>query len=88
MCIVFGAFAHLCLAMLSFSELLHQSFLEVASSAEPDISESGTETQTSARSGCMQRPESQHVMQLLTFCEVGALKVLFCSVLGDSEANK
>ena len=81
MCTVFGAFAHLCFAVVSSSELLHQSFPEVASSAQPEISESGTETQTSARSGCMQRPESQKVLQLPAFCEVGALKVLvlYCS---------
>ena len=76
MCIVFGAFAHLCLALVSSSELLHQSYVEVASFVEPEIGESGTEMQTSARSGCMQRPESQKVLQLPTFCEVGASKVL------------
>ena len=76
MYIVFGAFAHLCSAVVSSSELLHQSSLEVASLAEPEIGESGTEIQTLARSGCMQRPESQKVVQLLTFCELRALKVL------------
>ena len=81
MCIVFGAFAHLCFAVVSSSELLHQSFLEVASFAQPEIGESGTETQTSARSGGMQRPESPKELQLPTFCEVEALKVfvLYCS---------
>ena len=34
MCIVFGAFAHLCSAVVGPSELFHQSFLEVASVAE------------------------------------------------------
>ena len=62
--------------MVSSSEQLHDSSLEVASFAEPEIGESGTEMQTSARSRCMQRPEGQKVLQLPTFCEVGALKVL------------
>ena len=48
----------------------------VASFAEPEINESGKEMQTSARSGGMQRPESPKVIQLPTFCEVEALKVL------------
>ena len=76
MCIVFGAFAHLCPAVVCLSELFHQNSLEVASVAELETVESDADIQTWARSGGMQRRESRKVLELPMFCELEALKLL------------
>ena len=82
MCIVFGAFAHVCSAVVGPSELFHQNSLEVASVAELETVEAVQE--------CRQwwRPECQKVLEIHTFCELEALKDLFCNVLEDSGAKK
>ena len=76
MCIVFGAFAHLRSAVVGPSELFHQSSLEAASVAELETVGSGPEMQTWVRSKGMQRLGSQKVVELPTFCELEALKLL------------
>ena len=88
MCIVFGACAHLCSAVVGPSELFHQSSLAVASVAELEAVESGPEMQTWVRSRGMQRPESQEVLELPTFCELQALKLLVAYCFGGPGRQK
>ena len=76
MCIVPGAFAHRCPAVVGPSELLAQNSVEVASASELETVESGPEMQTWTPSGGMHRLDSQKVVELQTFYEVEALKVL------------
>ena len=76
MCIVFGAFAHRCAAVVDPSEVLPQNSVEVASVSELEIVEGGPEMQTWARSGGMQRLDNQKILELPTFCQLEALKVL------------
>ena len=75
MCIVFGAFAHRCPAVVGPLELLPQNSVEVASVSELELVEGGPDLQTWARSGGMQRLDNQKVVELPTFCQLEALKV-------------
>ena len=76
MCIVSRAVAHRCPAVVGPSELLAQNSVEVASVSELEAVESGPEMQTWTPSGGRQRLDSQKVMELPTFYELEALKVL------------
>ena len=76
MCIVSGAFAHRCPAVMGPSELLAQNFVEVTSVWELETVASGPEMQTWTSSGGMQRLDSQKILELPTFSKLEALKVL------------
>ena len=76
MCIVSGAFAHRCPAVVGPSELLAQNSVEVASVSELEAVESGPEMQTWTPLGGMQRPRSRKILELRTFYQLGALKIL------------
>ena len=58
------------------SELLAQNSVEVASASELETVDSGAEMLTWTPSGGMQRLDSQKVLELPTFYEVEALKIL------------
>ena len=76
MCIVSGALAYRCPAVVGPSELLAQNSVEVASVSELEPVESGPEMQRWTPSGGMQRLENQKILELPTFCQLEALKLL------------
>ena len=88
MCIVSGALAHRCPAVVGPSELLPQNSVEVASVSELETVESGPEMQTWTPSGGMQRLDSQKILELPTFWELETLRTLVLYCLGRSGSQK